>query len=170
MFIFRGAYHWWPKQVAFRNDYCVTCRAQRRSVAVRSFDVGHFFWIPLLPVGFWRHWRCTECGRHPHRTSRFWRRLRWRGMSLLVVLSVMFWAAPINSDFALGLWVCRIAAPVGAGILLIRTLRQLFQPSLRTRLRSIPPAEDTICPFCQTTLVTGTGSRWSCPACGVVRC
>ena len=48
MFIVSGAYHFWPKRVAFRDDYCLTCQAPRRSIAVRTFDVGYIYWIPFL--------------------------------------------------------------------------------------------------------------------------
>ena len=41
MHILRGAYHYRAKPVGFRDDYCVSCRAPRRSIAIRSFDVGH---------------------------------------------------------------------------------------------------------------------------------
>ena len=51
MFVIHGAYHFWPKRVAFRNDYCFTCGQACRAVAIRTFDVGHIFWIPILPVG-----------------------------------------------------------------------------------------------------------------------
>lgn len=169
MLIIRGAYHFWPKVVAFRNDYCVACKGPRRSVAVRSFDVGHVFWIPLLPVGFWRHWKCTECGRKPHVSPRLRRALLQRGLFILISLSILFWVVPADSDFAIGAWVCRIAAPLGAMVLAVQLFRHLRRPSLRRSLANVTPAADATCPFCATPLVTGFGPRWSCPACGVVR-
>src|ERR1700686_3493787 len=48
MLIIRGSYHFWPKRVAFRNDYCLRCQAPRRSIAIRTFDVGHLFWNPIF--------------------------------------------------------------------------------------------------------------------------
>lgn len=169
MMIVRGAYHFWPKRVAFRNDYCVVCDAPRRAVAVRTFDVGHVFWVPILPVGFWRHWTCSVCGRKPHTRSKLRNRLLFAGLYLLIAMSVGFWAVPADPSFELGTWVCRIAAPVGALVLLVYLLRGLKQPSLRKKLAAIPPAADTVCPFCAVPLAMGTGDRWSCPNCGAVR-
>src|ERR1035438_6787107 len=77
MLIVRGAFHFRPKRVAFRDDYCLSCRAPRRAVAVRTFDVGHIFWIPILPVGFWRHWVCSVCGGDPHARSKARRYFKW---------------------------------------------------------------------------------------------
>src|ERR1039458_1806615 len=131
MRIVRGAYHFRTKPVAFRDDYCLSCGAPRRSIAVRSVDVGHIFWIPILPV--------------------------------------LFWVAPVDSEFAVGSWIGRIAAPAGAILLLSRLLRAPTPFSLRKKLASIPPTADTVCPFCSIPLVAGTGDRWSCPACNAVR-
>ena len=168
MLLVHGAYHFWPKRVAFRNDYCVTCDGPRRAIAVRTFDVGHVFWIPILPVGFWRHWVCSACNRNPHVTSKMGRSIKWAGVYWLIAVSIAFWLAPSDMDFPLGIWFCRIAAPALAVLLVVFILRG-FRPSLRKRLKTIPPAADTVCPFCRTVLVTGTGDRWSCPACGIVR-
>ena len=65
MVIIHGVYHWSPKQVEFRNDYCLSCSAQRRAIRVRTFDVAHLFWIPILPLGFWKRWkRCPRFATH----------------------------------------------------------------------------------------------------------
>ncbi len=168
MLLVHGAYHFWPKRVAFRNDYCVSCDGPRRAIAVRTFDVGHVFWVPILPVGFWRHWVCSACNRNPHVTSKMGRSIKWAGVYWLIAVSLAFWVVPSDTDFPLGIWFCRVAAPALAALLVIYILRSL-RPSLKKRLKTIPPAADTVCPFCGTVLVTGTGDRWSCPACGIVR-
>jgi hypothetical protein len=94
MRIVRGAYYYRRKPVAFRNDYCLSCNAPRRSIAIRSFDVGHFFWIPILPVGFWRHWVCSVCGRKPHSRKR--RLLKWTTLHSLITISVAFRAGRLT--------------------------------------------------------------------------
>jgi hypothetical protein len=169
MFIIHGAYHFWPKLDAFRNDYCLSCQAPRRSTAVRTFDVGHIFRIPLLPVGYGRHWKCTVCGRDPHISPKTRRPFLWTGLLCLVVVSVVLWATPAGAGFGVEGWLLRIAAPAAAIFLFIYLLRVPREPSLRERLTAIPPAADAVCPFCSTPLVAGTGQRWSCPGCNAVR-
>ena len=168
MFIVHGAYHFRPKPVAFRNDYCLSCQSPRRSIAIRTFDVGHIFWIPILPVGFWKHWKCIACGNDPHVNPKTRRSFIWAGVLCLIAVSVILWAAP---DLELGVtgWLLRIAAPAAAIWVLVRLLSSPKQPSLRERLAAIPPAADAICPFCATPLICGSGTRWSCPACSAVR-
>ena len=51
MIIIHGVYRFAPKRRAFRNDFCLTCKAN---------------WIPLLPLGVWKKRVCSVCGRDPH--------------------------------------------------------------------------------------------------------
>lgn len=169
MLIVRGAYHFRPQRVAFRDDYCLSCQAPCRAIAVRTFDVGHVFWIPILPVGFWRHWTCSVCGRNPHVGSKARRYVMWAILSSLIGAAAVFWMAPVDSEFAIGSWICRIAAPFCAILLLRRLFRAPRALALRKKLASISPAADTLCPFCSILLVAGTSDRLSCPSCNIVR-
>lgn len=139
MFIIHGAYHFWPKRVAFRDDYCLSCQTPRRSIAFRTFDVGHVFWIPILPVGFWKHWKCTACGRDPHVNPRTRRSFKWAGLIVLIGASVMLWEIPSDADFGAVGWILRIAAPAAA-ILLSCTcsVRRMNHPYGRDSRRSLP--------------------------------
>jgi hypothetical protein len=49
MFIVYGSYHFWPKKVGFRDDYCLGCQAPRRSIAIRTLDVGAHLLDPDPP-------------------------------------------------------------------------------------------------------------------------
>ncbi len=163
-----GVYHWRAKRLAFRNDYCLACGEVRRSVQLRTFDVGHIFWIPILPGGFWRHWICAVCGRDPHVNTKTRRGFKWAGLFILLLFSAVSWAEPVTPDFVAGTWIFRIGAPVGAVLTLMHLLRTAKEPSLKARLATILPAADTVCPFCGTQLLI-IGSQCSCPGCGVVR-
>jgi hypothetical protein len=168
VFVIHGAYHLRPRRIAFRNDYCVTCGATTRSVQVRTFDVGHIFWIPVLPVGFWKHWLCTFCGRQPHAHRGTSRLAKWAWLGFLLLLSVVFWVEvrPTTSD-SLD-WAMGIGASLGAVLLFVHLLRLPQEPSLKQLLATVQPAADTVCPFCGTQLLID--SRCSCPSCGVLRC
>ena len=114
LFIVYGVYHWKTKRVAFRNDYCLVCGEARRAVQVRTFDVGHIFWIPILPAGFWKRWVCTVCGRDPHVTTKTRRGFKWAGLFILVLFAAASWIVPDDPDAVPVFWGLRIAAPVGA--------------------------------------------------------
>lgn len=168
MLVLHGMYRFKPKRLAFRNDFCFTCEQPRRSIRIRTFDVWHVFWIPLVPLG-WRHrWICSVCGHQPHVNKRTRRTFKWLGLFVLLIFAVAFWAMPVDPDIVAGTWVIRIGAPLGAILVLAHLLRTPRDRSLKERLLTIEPAADTVCPFCGTQLLISS-SHWCCPACGVVR-
>jgi hypothetical protein len=169
MFIVYGAYHFWPKKVGFRDDYCLGCQAPRRSIAIRTLDVGHIFWIPILPVGFWKRWRCSMCNRDPRANTKTGRSFKWIGLVCLFFIALVLWTIPVGQDASAFYWGFRFVSLASAVALLIHLIVSAKEPSLRQRLAAIPPASDTVCPFCSTPLLAGTGPRWSCPACNAER-
>jgi hypothetical protein len=163
-----GVYHYLPKRVAFRNDYCLACARPRRSVQVRTFDACHLFWIPLVPLGFHRRWLCTTCGRLPHVYPGTRRGFKWAGLVVLLVVAIASWVSPPPSDFLVRGWLIRAGASIGAILTLVHLLRTRKDPSLKERLAAITPASDTVCPFCGSALLL-LSSQCCCPGCGVVR-
>lgn len=168
MHIVHGLYRFRPTRVAFRNDYCLSCAQPRRSVQIRTFNAWHLFWIPVLPLGFHKRWLCTTCNREPHVYPGTRRGFKWAGLAVLLIFAVFSWAAPPPTDMLVVAWVFRIAAPLGFFLTLGHLLRTPKDPSLKERLASVPPASDTVCPFCGTALLL-LSSQCSCPSCGVLR-
>jgi hypothetical protein len=113
LLIVYGVYRWKAKRVAFRNDYCLACGEARRAVQVRTFDVGHIFWIPILPAGFWKRWVCTVCGRDPHVTTKTRRGFKWAALVVLVLVAFIFWADSPEPDAVAAFWIGRIAGAAG---------------------------------------------------------
>ena len=168
MLLVYGVYNFHPKRIAFRNDYCLFCARPRRSVQMRSFDVVHFFWIPLIPLGFRRRWRCTACGRLPHVPRGTRPAVAWAFLAVLVILGVAVWMIPLTAHDWIFEWVMRVAVPVFAIFTLVHISRVPQGPSLKEKLAAVAPASDTVCPFCGTALLL-LSSQGSCPRCGVVR-
>ena len=167
MLVVYGVYHWWPKRIAFRNDYCLRCCQESRAERIRTFDVGHVFWIPLLPCGFWKHWYCAKCRHDPHEFPGIRRIFRWIGLAILILLAAASWAMPVEADFVAGSWIFQIGAPIAAILTLVHLLRTPADVSLKERLAGILPASDATCPFCGVQLIVG--ERCFCPRCAVVR-
>lgn len=168
MLTIHGMYRWRPKRLAFRNDYCLSCREPRRSVQIRTLDVLHIFWIPILPLGFRKRWFCTTCGRQPHASRKTRRPFKWAGLFVLLFFAVISWSVPLTGDTALWMWALRLGSPLGAVVLLVHLLKTGKDPSLKERLAGVPHATDTVCPFCGSQLLT-IASGCVCPACGVAR-
>jgi hypothetical protein len=169
--IVAGHYSYGRKLVAYRNDYCLSCEAPRRAYRVRSFEVLHIFFVPLLPLGFWRSWQCSVCGRDPHvnpRVHKFW---FWAVIVFLAAVSVGLWIAPLSqtdsADDRLAIWVMRFVGPVIALFILYHMPLQKPRLRLKEKLTEVQPAHEAICPLCQNALIPG--DRWRCPNCGVER-
>jgi predicted RNA-binding Zn-ribbon protein involved in translation (DUF1610 family) len=148
LIIVYGIYRFRPKRITFRNDYCLSCGVPGRSVQFRTFDALHLFWIPLLPLGFHKQWRCATCGRQPHVYSGARRGFQWAGLAVLLVFAAAFWAGGLKPDTMILGWVVRVAAPIGAVLTLVHLLRTPKNASLAEKLAAIPAASDTVCPFC----------------------
>jgi hypothetical protein len=164
MVIVHGVYNFKKKLVGFRNDYCMRCQAQRRAVQLRMFNVVHIFWIPLVPLGFWKQWICTVCGKNPHETQVTRRGFKWAGLMVLLFIAVVFWMIPPEAGW---MWALRIILPIASATLLIYLLRTPGDVSLKERLATVQPATDMTCPFCAAPLMVG--DRCYCPGCGAVR-
>ncbi len=165
--IIHGLYRFRPRRLAFRNDFCLNCGQQRRSVQVRTFNAVHLFYIPIIPLGFWKRWLCSACGKEPHVLSKTRRSFKWAGLVVLVFFSVSFWIIPVDRDFVLRTWLIRVAAPIGAVLTLRHLLKTPKDPVLQEKLAMVSPANETACPFCRTQMIVGSVNQ--CPACGVVR-
>ena len=168
MLLVYGIYNFRPKRVAFRNDFCLFCGRPRRSEQIRSFDVCHVFWIPFLPLGFRRRWRCTACHGSPHVPRGVRPGFKWTGVVVFVILAAIFWGIRITPDIRIYAWLMRVAMPIGAMLVLFDLLRPPKGLSLKQKLATVPPASDTVCPFCGSALLL-LSSQCSCPVCGVVR-
>jgi hypothetical protein len=168
LLIRHGFYHFRPKMIAFRNDYCLSCAHYRRSVQIRTFDAWHIFWIPVLPLGFHKRWICTVCRRRSHVHPGTRRGFKWAGLVVLVIFAVAFWAMPLTPDMRVMGWAFRVGSPVGAILTSMHLLRTSKDPSLKERLAAVPPATDTVCPFCSSALLQ-LSLQCSCPNCGVLR-
>ena len=168
MLILFGVYNFARKNVAFRNDYCLSCKAPRKAVQTRSFDAFHIYYLPLSPLGFWKHWYCSACDNDPHARTTTNRAMKWIGFAILLLLTAVFWVVmPAENDDRVMVWVFRIGAPVGAVLTLVYLERTPKEPPLQELLAGVPPADETACPFCNTPLLLVANPY--CPKCGVQR-
>jgi hypothetical protein len=171
MIVVHGTYFLARKVLAFRNDYCLRCAAPRLAVRQRTFDVAHVFWIPILPLGFWKRWLCSSCGNDPHTQVRTSRGVKWVGVVLLVFFAVIAWTGPASgkdpSD-TIGIWLMRIGLPIGLAFAVRGTLRSPEPERLRDKLREVTPYGAQECPLCRAQLVH-RARGWQCIGCGAER-
>jgi len=168
MHIIHGTYHWFPRRVAFRNDFCLACAAPRRAVQFRTLDVFHVYWVPVLPLGWWKRWHCAKCGNRPDHNVKTRRFFKVAGLLVLLFFTALVWLAPGIPDEP-GSWAVRVVAPLGAVATAIHLARSSpDDPGYKVRLLEVIPADDATCPFCGVPLFNANTECY-CPSCQVKR-
>ena len=166
MLIIHGTYHWKPTTVAFRNDFCRGCEGERLAVRIRTFDMLHIFWVPLIPLGFWKRWFCATCGRQPHQNVKTRRSFKIAGAIAMALIALLFWAVPVEED-PMMYWGMRIGSTILSVIAVIAVFRDTKEPAFKQRLAQVQPYASHICPLCGGELFGLPDQH--CMQCGVAR-
>ena len=154
--------------VGYRNDFCISCNAPRRAHLVRSFKAYQLYYISILPLGFWRDWECSECGRDPHVYTAGPRNVKW----MIVLLAGIFAIAGVIASFdqqdsILIAWLMRLGLPLLFFTVLWVVIRNKPDRALRQKLQQISPDRDDACALCQGALILDHG--WRCSQCRAER-
>jgi len=156
-----GVHSYKPRIVAYRNDSCVSCDGPRRAHQVRSFKAFQVYYIPVVPLGFWREWQCSECGKDPHVYSRRLRHTRW----VIVLLTGFFAIAGVVASFdeqgSIAItWLMRLGFPAVFFTALWFAFRKKPDRALREKLREVSQDLDNTCALCSGALIQDHG--WRC--------
>ena len=168
MLVIHGTYHWRARRIAFRNDFCRSCAGERLSVLIRTLDVLHVFWIPLIPLGFWNRWFCAHCGSRPHAVTRTRRGIKVAGAIAFAGMGLLAWAVPVNEiaesreDVWIA-WLMRIGFPLAAIAATVSSLKQPIEPRFKEVLAGVKPVEGWTCPLCQGQMFNVPS--WHCMDC-----
>lgn len=170
MVIVHGRYFWRRRIVAYRNDFCLSCNMERVAWQHRTFDVLHVFWVPILPLGFWKRWHCDACGRDPHSNPGTRKGFKWAGVAVLALISLSGWVVSSTEqpDDIAFIWAMRLGGPIATIWAAWATLKSGADIDLADTLRRVQPISDTNCPLCRVSLYQ-SGAGWQCPKCGIRR-
>ena len=168
MFVVFGSYNAWPKNVAFRRDYCVRCQRERLVLAKRTWDFGHLFWIPVLPMGRWTRWLCPGCGQDPAVATSIRKPFR---IMLAFILGLLL----IPGGFALTaddhysaemVWVIRAGVVLAMAALVWWAFRPDGTKEMRDRRAAVQPWSGQTCPVCDAHMMQSIeGAR--CSGCDI---
>ena|ERR1041385_264574 len=159
-----GVYRFNPKIVGFRSDFCLSCDVPRLAYRIRTLAVLHFFFIPLLPLGYWKRWQCVRCGQHPHAQPNLRKVWQWAIVAILTFVVVGAWLIPTEGE--LSVWFSRLAIPPLLIFLLRYAWKSKSDVRLKDKLQNVLP-DQAGCPICGHSLVLKDG--WRCPGCGIKR-
>ena len=167
MYVVHGLYRFAPRGVAFRNDFCLSCNSPRVALQVRSFYAGHLYWIPVLPLGYWRRWVCSACGKDPHAHHKTRRTFKLGLVFILLLMAASLWVVPQGRAQPLELWIAKIGLILAIGAAVWwATLGHRPAANLREQLSRVQPFRDPRCPFCGGEL--NRSRETHCGACELV--
>ena len=173
MFIISGTYNFSPRAVAFRRDYCRNCQGEVVSIAQRTIDALHIFWIPILPLGIWTRWYCGDCWKRPHAPKSAVRRpVRVLVVIFFFLLSVLFWFLAVASMYYSSLDSSDsryfLIGAIAMSVLLVLTglwAREYEPDDYKKRLGEVRQYADYECPMCGGLL--HISSTMTCNVCGL---
>jgi hypothetical protein len=165
MLLIHGTYRLAPKLVAYRNDWCNHCDKPVLAQQWRCFYLAHFFWIPCLPLGFYKDWRCEACTKNPRDRVRAATGIIVSG---LLVFSLIFGVSlfgPNRGEEASVVWGTRFV---------FGSLAAVFAFWLRSRLTELPAATKRVEPLRNDRCLVCGGRvtdypKWHCVDCKIVR-
>jgi hypothetical protein len=151
-----GTYHFSPKRRAYRGDFCLRCDAARLAEQIETFDFLHVFFVPILPLGRHRRWKCSVCGSNPHERVRSTQVFKVLTAVFLGLFTLFGLAGVIvtlttggaddqeTASFIIGFTVAMAACCVAA----IFWCRAKPSTSLKEQLPHVPTAPSDVCVYC----------------------
>ena len=164
MLIIHGVYRWSPRRVAFRRDYCRRCEVGTLSVLVRTFNVVHVFWVPVLPLGAWGRWLCVRCDTNPHASARTRRSFKVALVVLAALFNLVAWLTPQRTTSDLEVLIMRAVTLVLLVVSIRWAAHHRPEPNFTSRLAAVRPYDWWECPLCGGQLLQAP-PLVQCPSC-----
>ncbi len=144
-----GRYRCCGRTVAYRGDYCLSCDCHTVSEQNRTLDILHVYFLPILPLGFRKHWHCTKCKNDPHARVQTSNEFKILGVMAFSALAVLSWLIPMEQpDDVAVVWTMRIGGICVASVFAISVL--VHKPSLtqQEKMGEIPRFSPENCLVC----------------------
>ncbi len=171
MLVISGIYHFKLTKIGVRRDVCYNCKKQCIAELWQSFQCYHLYWIPLIPLGTQREWKCTLCGADPRRKPAIGGLLKVLSVLLMLIFTAVtlaVWgASPAESGNAGVIWGLRLGFPAIVALLFWATFlrKPKPEPTVEERRALVEPLGDTECFYCRGPLESAPNPH--CPTCKV---
>jgi hypothetical protein len=163
--LIHGVYSFGGRRVAYRGDFCLNCQRPCVAERLKTLDVVHLCFIPMVPIGYWKHWCCPHCGNDPSERTKSSKRIKKIGAVVFLPFVVTPWFVDDPKIEPEGLWAARIGFLLGYAALLysIKNHREPLGPKEGRRLAATTPKDS--CYYCGGPLDAGE----YCLTCDVYR-
>jgi hypothetical protein len=170
MIIIYGTHRFGLKKTGVRKDFCNACQRECVAELYESFDCGHFFYIPILPLGRKRRWICTLCHKDPRARYKTSKTIRFLALIIFPFIAFPFLFLGVRSliEDSDGAWAALV---IGAILLIpwIGMLHTLIKPKQGPdedeRRRGVVPLSQEECFYCHGPVTNSTHPE--CHSCGI---
>ena len=164
MFFIFGTHLFGLKRYAYKYMECSNCKQARLFIQTRGFAWAHFFWVPLIPLGYQYSWSCASCAKEDNsRPTSFVLKLLL-SIVLSFVLYLLLYEALDKDLGESALWW-----KLGVGILTAWSLYATFthfKSKEKSKHKYILPLPDNeVCAICDGTLETTVKKQLQCNDC-----
>jgi hypothetical protein len=160
MIVVWGVHRFSRKVAGYRNDFCLNCHQNQVAEWWRSFNVGHLYWIPLIPMGTRYEWRCSVCGIDPHARVESSKGFKVFVAGFFVLLALFVLAGAVvstlniapdfgNSSQAPVLWTVFLGAGAIAAGAVFWATRPGGPTNLSEQLQRVPRLSSEQCHYCK---------------------
>ena len=160
MFLIFGIKRFGHKKVGYGKDYCNSCQNEAVFERYRWFSWIHIFFIPLIPVGYYSHTRCTICTNDPNAkvSTPIWQRIIF-----LAVIAGLIWVLyqdELLDDLSYGLAIKLFAMLMllGCGYWIYKGRADV---SKKERRKHLTPVDQTTCMMCEGEIVVAKKAHCS---------
>ncbi len=165
MHIVFGTHQFGRRTIAYRGDFCLSCDRHTISQQQRTFNVFHLYWIPLLPLGFRRHWHCIECRNDPHARVQTSQGIKILGLCAFLFFAGVSWMVPMTEPGdAPIVWSLRVVMTGLALVFTALVFHHKPNPTLAEKMGQIPRFAPQRCLACGAPLDEAVSH---CPQCDV---
>ncbi|MGZ4962353.1 MAG: hypothetical protein ACXWKG_13760 [Limisphaerales bacterium] len=165
MIILHGKYHFGLRKIGARKDFCNACESESLTELWRSFDCGHIFWIPLLPLGSRERWLCTLCHKDPRARYKTGRMVQIAGLFVTAIFLAAMFIADWKPDEVRFMWGARAFFALALLGFLYSVFKRDPTVTEDERRNAVVPLSPDTCLYCHSTLATQPYIH--CPTCQV---
>jgi hypothetical protein len=162
MFLIFGIKRFGHKKVGYGKDFCNSCQNEAVVERYRWFSWIHIFFIPLIPVGYYSHTRCTICTNDPNAKVRT---PIWQKGIFLIVIAGLNWVLYqdgllTNLSYGLVIKLISMLMFIGCGYWIYKGRNEV---SKKERRKQLTPVDQKTCIMCEGDIVVA--KKTTCSRC-----
>jgi hypothetical protein len=149
MIFIYGKYKLFPKLKAYKREWCNYCEGEKHAAYIRKFYIFHLFWIPILPLGLYKNWECSECKNDPTQRNRTSNGMLIIANILLVIFTLPLFLVKLPETDKNTFVIIKLVMVIGIIVLSWNIWKRLKEFPV---IKMIEPYQNENCYYCNSLL------------------